>query len=558
MTLRHTSKFLAVALAMLISFFAKNAAADQVKTDAGVVEGTTAAPGVRVFRGVPFAAPPVGDLRWKAPQPVKPWTGVRKAVDFGSRCAQAPIYSDMIFRDNPSQPMSEDCLYLNVWTPAKSSNDKLPVMVWYYGGGFQAGSSSEPRYDGENFAKKGIIVVSANYRLGVFGFFSHPELTKESGHNASGNYGLMDQIAALEWVKRNIAAFGGDPAKVTIAGESAGSLSVSALMASPLAKGLFRGAIGESGAFFSTKGGSLAMHPVSETEQVGEKLMTLAGAKSLAELRAKSSAELLAAVAKDSPFRFWPNIDGYVLPEDVAAIFAAGQQSHVPLLAGWNHDEASFGVVLAKEPLTSQRFSDQLHKQYGEQSAEVAKLYPASTNADARRSAIDLASDLFLVYSTWQWLDTQHKTGQSAVYRYSFDRTPPAGPAQKIDGVNAAEFGARHACELEYVFGALKSQPNPWQPADFKISDAISSYWANFVKALDPNGPGLPHWPAYAATASASSAHSASGNASSGDPGSGAYAVMHFGETIAAEPEAHRARYQFWSSFTPSTTAASR
>lgn len=535
MAVRKTLQLFAVALGMLTIFFARNAAADQVKTASGLVEGTTAAPGVRVFRGIPFAAPPVGDLRWKAPQPVKPWTGVRKAAEFGSRCTQAPVYSDMIFRDNPSQPMSEDCLYLNVWTPAKSANDRLPVMVWYYGGGFQAGSSSEPRYDGENFAKKGIIVVSANYRLGVFGFFSHPELTAESGHHASGNYGLMDQIAALEWVKRNIAAFGGDPEKVTIAGESAGSLSVSALMASPLARGLFRGAIGESGAFFPTKAGNLSMRPLSETEEAGAKFMTLAGAKSLAELRAKTSEELLAAVAKDSPFRFWPNVDGYVLPEDVAKIFAEGKQSHVPLLAGWNHDEASFGVVFAKEPLTARSFEEQLHKQYGEQAGEVAKLYPAATDAEARRSAIDLASDLFIVYSTWQWLDSQHRTGHAAVYRYSFDRTPPAGPDQKINGVNAAELGARHACELEYVFGALKSQPNPWQPADYKISDVMSSYWANFVKSGDPNGTGLPHWPAY----------------SSKDH----YAAMHFGETIAAEPEMHRARYEFWSAYTPSSAS---
>jgi para-nitrobenzyl esterase len=499
-----------------------------MKTESGVVEGVAAvSPGVRVFRGIPFAAPPIGKLRWKAPQPVKHWKGVRKAAEFGPRCMQAPIYPDMIFRDLTEKPMSEDCLYLNVWTPAKSARDGLAVMVWFYGGGFQAGSSSEPRYDGENFATKGIIVVSVNYRLGVFGFLTYPGLTKESHEHASGNYGLMDQIAGLRWVKKNIAAFGGDPDKVTIAGESAGSLSVSALMASPLASGLFRGAIGESGAFFGRPPAGSAMQALGETEKTGTKFAESLGAKDLGALRAKTAEELLAAAQKDPSARFWPSVDGYALPNDVATIFAGGKQSHVPLLAGWNAQEASWAVVYAKEKPTAQTFPEQMHKRFNDRAAEVLKLYPASTDEEARKSAIDLASDLFITYITWEWLEQQNKTGQAPVYGYVFDRTPPAAPDAKVNGVSPMELGARHACEIEYVFGALKSQPNPWEPVDLKISDAMASYWANFTKTGDPNGQGLAKWPVYEGA----------------DP-----PMMHFGEEIqAAAPQAHRERYEFWS-----------
>ncbi|HEV2197591.1 MAG TPA: carboxylesterase family protein [Candidatus Acidoferrum sp.] len=525
---RKRAARLAALAGMLATLCTSSALADdRVKTESGVVEGVaTASPGVRIFRGIPFAAPPVGALRWNAPQPVKAWKGVRKAAEFGPRCMQAPVFSDMIFRDRADKPMSEDCLYLNVWTPAQSAQDGLAVMVWFYGGGFQAGSSSEPRYDGENFATKGIIVVSVNYRLGVFGFLSHPGLTKESREHASGNYGLMDQIAGLIWVKKNIAAFGGDPDKVTIAGESAGSLSVSALMASPLAKGLFRGAIGESGAFFGRPPAGSAMQALSETEKTGTKFAESIGAKDLAALRTKTAEELLAAAQKDPSVRFWPSIDGYVLLKDVATIFAEGQQSHVPLLAGWNAEEASWAVVYAKEKPTAQTFPEQLRTRFNDRAAEVLKLYPASTVEEARKSAIDLASDLFIVYITWEWLEMQNKTGQAAVYGYVFDRTPPVAADTMVNGVSPKELGARHACEIEYVFGALKSQPNPWEPVDFKISDAMGSYWANFTKAGNPNGPGLATWPVY--------------------DGADKFSMMHFAEEIQATPQAHRDRYEFW------------
>src|SRR5438067_4552398 len=524
---KRAPRFAALA-GTLATLCATNALADdRVKTESGVVECMAAAsPGVRIFRGIPFAAPPVRALRWRAPQPVKPWKGVRKAAEFGPRCMQAPIYPDMIFRDRADRPMREDCLYLNVWTPAKSARDGLAVMVCFYGGGFQAGSSSEPRYDGENFAAKGIIVVSVNYRLGVFGFLSHPELTRESRKRASGNYGLMDQIASLRWVKKNIGAFGGDPEKVTIAGESAGSLSVSALMASPLASGFFRGAIGESGAFFGHPTGS-AMQALSETEKTGTKFVESVGAKDHAVLRAKTAEELLTAAEKDPSVRFWPSVDGYVLPKDVAATFAEGKHRHVPLLAGWNAQEASWAVVYAKEKPTTQTFPEQLRARFNHRAAEILKLYPAGSDEEARKSAIDLASDLFIVYTTWEWLEMQNKTGRAAVYAYVFDRTPPVTPDMKVNGVSPEELGARHACEIEYVFGALKSQPNPWEPVDFKISDAMASYWANFTKTGDPNGPGLAEWPVY--------------------DGGQSPSMMHFAGEIQAMPQAHRERYEYWS-----------
>ena len=302
----------------IVAAASQAAVPDLVKVNTGRVKGAVNN-GVAAFKGIPFAAPPVGALRWKAPQPAPRWTGVREAVEFGPRCMQGNIFDDMVFRDKGP---SEDCLYLNVWTTAASAKARLPVMVWVYGGGFAAGAASEPRQDGENLARKGVVVVSMNYRLNVFGFFSHAELAKESGHDSSGNYGLLDQVAALEWVHKNIAGFGGDPANVTIFGESAGSFSVSALMASPLAQGLFQRAIGESGAFFGTV---LDQKPLAQSEEADAKFAESIGAHSLADLRAKPAAELLDAAAKQNAIRFAPNIDGYFLPQRAAEIYAERQ-----------------------------------------------------------------------------------------------------------------------------------------------------------------------------------------------------------------------------------------
>jgi para-nitrobenzyl esterase len=507
-------------------------AEDEVKTNAGVLVGTTNADhSVRMFKGVPFAAPPVGDLRWKEPQPAPKWSGVRRADKFGSACLQTDVYGDIFFRD--SQP-SEDCLTLNIWMPAKPVSSKLPVFLWYYGGGFVAGGSSERRYDGENLAKKGIMVVEPNYRLGVFGFLSHPELTKESGHNASGNYGLLDQVAALKWVVNNIAVFGGDPRNITIGGESAGSFSVSALMASPLSKDLFQRAIGESGAFFPSKeDAGLIAKPRVETEKLGIRFAQSVGAKTLADLRAKSGQELLLAASKmDDGFDFRPNIDGYFLQSDVATIYAQGRQAHVRLLAGWNADEDKMSVLTSKEKPTAKSFAEQAKQRFGKDAARFLEVYPARTDEEAMLSAEQLADDDFIAYSTWKWLNMQNETGHVPVYAYRFDQVPATKPGAMIGSVPAREAGARHAGEIEYVFQTLQSQDVPWTEEDFRVSEAMSSYWTNFVKNGDPNGKGLVEWPVY----------------SEGDK----FQVMHLsGKNLRAAPEENRARYEFLDAHAP-------
>ncbi len=487
------------------------AAEVRVKTDQGVVEGSTSADSkIRIFKGIPFAAPPVGSLRWKAPQPAAGWTGVRPAQAFGPRCMQGRIYGDMVFRD---QGPGEDCLYLNVWTPAASANARLPVMVWIYGGGFAAGAASEPRQDGEQLAKKGVVVVSLNYRLGLFGFFSHPELARESGHNSSGNYGLMDQVAALEWVHRNIAAFGGDPGRVTIFGESAGSFSVSALMASRLPRSLFQRAIGESGAYF---GGTLALKPHGETEKADAKFGESLGAGSLEALRTKPAEELLQAALKEPASRFVPNIDGYLLTEDVAATYAAGRQSRIPLLAGWNANEGILRMFFGKQEPTAHNFTELVRASFKNKADAALKLYPAANDEQAKRSGQDLAGDQFIAYSTWKWIEVQ-AAAKTPVYRYEFDQAPPIPPNP------GGPSGAYHSAEIEFVFEALPSKKLPWRPEDTKLSELMSSYWSNFAKTGDPNGPGLPSWPDYKAA---------------GHP------VMHFSAAPASAPEKNRERYE--------------
>lgn len=493
-------------------------AADRVKTADGILEGTVNSDSsVRIFRGIPFAAAPVGNLRWQAPHPVQHWSGVRKADEFGGYCVQGQVFSDILPR---SKEMSEDCLYLTVWAPAKPAAAHLPVYVWFYGGGFAAGSGDEPRYDGESFAKHGIVVVNVNYRLGIFGFFSHPELSKESGHNASGNYGLLDQVAALQWVRKNIAAFGGDPKKVTIGGESAGSLSVSALMASPLSRDLFQQAVGESGAFFGAVGGR-GMASLAESEKQGVKFATAIGAKSLAELRAKSSADLLKDATKNSA-GFWPNVDGYFLPTDVQTIFAEGKQSQIPLLAGWNADEVRMMVMMAKEKPNAKTFPEHLRQQFKDNADGALKVYAASNDEEALRSAGDLASDSFIVFGTWKWLEMQTKTGKP-VYRFEFDRTVPIPDAMKSMAPGVKSFGSAHASELEYVFKTLPSKKADWQPDDQKVAETMNDYWANFIKTGDPNGAGLAEWPNFTKT----------------------HEVMHIDTDSKALPETHRDRYEF-------------
>ena len=506
------------AIVLLVVVGVTASAAEPVKTTAGLVQGSATSDGqIRIFKSIPYAAPPVGALRWQAPQPAAKWDGVRDATSFGPRCLQGQIFSDIVFTD-----LSEDCLTLNVWTPAKAPNDRLPVMVWIHGGGFQAGAGAEPRHDGEAFARKGVVLVTINYRLGVFGFMAHPELTRESGRNASGNYGLLDQVEALRWVKDNIAAFGGNAENVTIFGESAGSLSVSALMASPRARGLFHKAIGESGAFFS---GTLPLRSLADSEQQGVKFAEMAGADSLAALRAKAGDEVLKAALKMQPW-FSPNVDGYVLPEDVASTFAAGRQAQVPLLAGWNADEIRSGVVLGKQKPTSESFVAETRKRFGDQADAILKAYPAATDAEALESAAALASDLFIGHATWKWIDAHRQTGKAPVYRYMFDRKIPIEPDRTANGVpvTARDIGARHAGEIEYVFGTLaQSLPKvPWEASDRQLSDAITTYWSNFARAGDPNGNGLPKWPRYDRDGR----------------------VLHLDETIRDGPDTLRPRYE--------------
>jgi para-nitrobenzyl esterase len=523
--IRSVSKLSNSVLAVMFSFFLLTVAAHasdalQVKTDKGKVEGSlTDDQKVRAFKGIPYAAPPVGNLRWQPPQPAAKWSGVRAAKDFGSRCIQSSGYPDMNFRD-PGQ--SEDCLTLNVWAPAGAKHGSLPVMVWIYGGGFASGSTSESRQDGQVLAHRKVVVVSMNYRLAIFGFFVHPELTAESPHHASGNYGLMDETAALDWVKKNIAAFGGDPKNVTIFGESAGSFAVSAQMASPLAQGLFSKAIGESGgAFYS---GGLRFEPRESLERRNvEFAQTAFHTSTLADLRKLSVDEILQAVTAKTtppPPRFGPDVDGYFLPDSVPNIYAAGKQAHVPLLAGWNADEERDVVLRAKPPTTAESFTAMAQKEFGDNAQKFLAAYPAGTDAEAVASAGDFAGDRFIKYSTWRWLEVQVATGGSPVYRYNFDLGSPG------DKYHDVSLGAFHSDDIEYVFNTLESRAEAtWRPEDRKLADQVAAYWTNFARSGDPNAAGLPTWPTYNAA--------------------GGWQVMHLDRTSEARPDKHRDRYLF-------------
>ncbi len=504
-------------------------AADRVKTANGILESADAPKdGVRSFKGIPFGQPPVGDLRWREPQPVKNWSGARKADQFGPRCMQRTSPgADYWFRSNG---MSEDCLYLNVWTPAKSGKEKLPVLVYIFGGGFQNGDGSEPRYDGENMARKGMVAVSINYRTNIFGFFVHPELTKESPHHAAGNYGLLDQVAALRWVQKNIAAFGGDPARVTVAGESAGSISVSALMASPLSKGLMAGAIGESGAMIS----SLPPQPLADAEQNGVKFGAAAGASTLAALRAMTAEQIQEAVTKAQGLRFSSALDGYFLPKPLTAIFEAGEQAKIPLLAGSNTQEQSARSVLGNGDPTPETLANAIKKFYGDKADGILKAYAATTTDEVYEAATHLASARFISHSTWKWTELQMKTGGKPVYRYLYARPRPAylgmpgQPAPAAGGRGAQQSsgprGASHSAEIQYAMGNLDLDKRyTWEPADYEVSKVMQAYFVNFIKTGNPNGPGLPEWPTYRAGSN--------------------YRRMRIDVESRAEPEAQRARY---------------
>ena len=495
----------------------------RVKTDKGEIEGKLSDDGqVKIFLGVPFAAPPVGPLRWRPPQPAERWKGVLTTQSFGPHCMQVNAFQDMVFHDPGA---SEDCLTLNVWAPKDAAEGaKLPVMVWIYGGGFYAGGTSERRQDGEAFARKGVVLVSMNYRLNIFGFFAHPALAAESPQHAAGNYGLMDQAAALQWVKQNIAAFGGDPGNITLFGESAGSFSVSAQMASPMAKDTLAHAIGESGAAFSRTG--LMFPSLQVAEAKGEAFARdVLGKSSLAELRGIPAEQLVKTLeAQKGPqaVRFGPDVDGVFLPESVPEIYAAGRQAHIPLLAGWNRDEG--GPPRADVTLESYRKAAQ--SLWGPNADEYLKVYGATTDAEAQRSAADLARDRFIAASTWEWIEAQVKTGDAPVYRFRFDRPSPG------DRYHPASAGVFHSSEIEYVFGNLSVRPAaPWKEEDYKLSEMMQSYWVNFARTGNPNGPGLPEWPPY--------------------DEADHWEVMHLDVTPVAEPDTQRDRYLFLRTATP-------
>lgn len=460
-----------------------------VRTDAGRVEGVVQE-SVRVSKGIPFAAAPVGELRWRAPRPATPWSGVRPAIAFAPACPQ--VQTDNAARGFPVLPTSEDCLYLNVWSPASAPAKLLPVMVWVYGGGFMGGATSFPGYGGEALAKKGVVVVSVAYRLGALGFLAHKDLSAESPARGSGTYGLMDLIAGLQWVKRNIAAFGGDPNRVTIFGESAGATAVSMLAASPRAAGLFHRAISESGGAFGAprvgEEGGQTTPTLATAEKRGAALLAKLGVTSIAEAR-KLAADTIVQSAGSEPNVYWPVLDGDVLPDDPYKLYEAGKYNNVPVLAGINSDEGTLFV-----PATNaQQHEASVRAGYGRFADEILAAYPAGSDTQALRSARDLFSDTIFGWPTWTWARLQSSTGGTKVFLYYFARVAP-----RADGRAAGTGGALHGSEIAYVF----QKPAPsWTAADRALSDTISSYWVNFARAGDPNGPGLQAWPAYRANA---------------------------------------------------------
>jgi para-nitrobenzyl esterase len=500
--LRHlTLLALAVALALSSHIFPPQAfsANDTIRVEGGLISGT-AADGVRSFKGIPFAAPPVGELRWKPPQPVVAWEGVRACHACGPDCPQAPYPQGSLFYSPPRQ-QSEDCLYLNVWTAGKAG-DQRPVMVWIHGGALTRGSGATRTYDGTNFARKGVVLVTINYRLGPLGYLAHPELTEEhnlvaeSPQRSSGNYGVLDQIAALKWVQKNIAAFGGDPARVTIFGESAGSWSVNALVASPLAKGLFHRAIGQSGGSFGPmtylkedRSGRPA------AEKIGAAFAKAAGADSLKALRALPAEKIIEVFNNDPEgrkFRTAPNVDGWALPDEIRQIFASGKQNDVPVIVGSNANEMTSLTVPATVPKTLAEYRKRVEAQYGESIKEFDAVYPAKSEAEIAAAYLGSLRDatFTLPMRTWARMTA---TGRAKAYLYFFSRVPP--------NPNSAYLGAYHAAEIAYVFNNLNRQNAMLQPADYKLAEMMTSYWVNFAVTGDPNGKGLPQWTPYSRAA---------------------------------------------------------
>ncbi len=485
--------------------------AEPIAIDGGQVTGTPTTqwtPGVRLYRGIPYAAPPLANLRWRAPQPVVPWTGVKRAEAFSAACMQLPTDTEgNAWRDGLAS-FSEDCLYLNVWTPARSATDRLPVMVFVHGGGNTRGGASENQYDGAYLAKKGVVFVSFNYRMNVFGFMAHPELTRESEHHSSGNYALLDQVAALQWVQRNITRFGGNPNSVMVFGHSAGASSVTALMASPLAKGLFQRALAQSGTALAVR------TPLEEAEKAGSRFADTLGASSIGALRQKSAQAILAATRP----QMGVNVDGWVLPRDVFSIFSSGAQNDVPLVVGSVADDAPgpAGAPKAADAQAAARAT------YGSFADRYLKLYPATTDQEAARSSLLFRSNSALANAR-ALARLQTSTGKSPAYWYYFDHQPPA-PDVVWGGRPARDWGVYHGSEIVYVFNAFPLQDWAWRAADLKLGDAISSMWVNFARTGNPSAAGLPAWPAFDAKAAV---------------------LMNFGEAPKAQVAPYRAALDF-------------
>lgn len=455
---------------------------DTVRIESGKIVGSKNQEGdIQIFKGIPYAAPPVGNLRWRDPQPVKSWEGLKICKVYAASAMQGKPDPFMVYTREfliPYEPISEDCLYLNIWTGAKSANEHRPVFVWIHGGGFMAGGSNVPIYDGEALAKKGIIVVTINYRLGVFGFFAHPELSKESGHNSSGNYGLLDQIAALKWIKSNIATFGGDPNNITVGGQSAGAMSVNCLVASPLAKGLFQRAIAESGASFvgNIRGSTV----LQQAEKEGEELLQKLNIASIDDARKIAASEVLIK------FKGMKTLiqDGYVLPNLIPAIFTAGTENQVDLLTGWNGDDGFASSVVNPE-----EYKKQIQDKYGEKAVEFLKFYPGNNEQEVEHSQMAIARDGFGVQN-YIWANITSSRSGARVYVYNFIRKVPATS-------DFVKYGAFHTAEVPYVFDNLKFLNRPLTSVDNKLAQHISNYWVNFIKTGNPNGNGLTTWPEY-------------------------------------------------------------
>lgn len=506
----RTQAMCALAAGLLLGVCAMSSADPlTVKTEQGKVHGKTINDGkVRAWLGIPYAAPPVGELRWKAPQTAAKWNGERDATKYGAHCAQNHVFDDMVFQDNGP---SEDCLFLNVYAPANAEKKaKLPVMFWIHGGGFSGGGSNEPRHNGDFLPLKGVVLVTINYRLGVFGFLATADLAKEAD-GAAGNYAFMDMVAALEWVKKNIKDFGGDPNNVTIFGESAGSFAVSTLMAAPSAQGLFHRAIGESGGAVGRN--VLAYDALPEREAKDQKFVDSLNVKTLAELRALPAQTILDA-AKKPGVGFPPDVDGKFLKEPVGDTYAAGKQAHIPMIAGWNTDEFPYAAAT----MTAEKWKQMAADTYKENAEEFLKLFPGTTDDEAKASAKDYGAAQFIALGTWRWLEAQRKTGEAPLYRYHFELA--ATPSKYHPGTFAF-----HSDDIEYVFGTLDTRPG-WnvRPEDRKLSDQMMTYWTNFAKTGDPNGGDLTKWPNYK------------------DDG---YPLLHLNSTVTAGPDTDRERYEF-------------